>query len=203
MSAPLNTADTLFLQRLLKAQDIYTGRLDGSWGPKTEAAVNEAERRADELASLFGTFDPRSERNIRTLHLEAQKAARIFLTGFVNVPYSVRIISGNRTYAEQDMIYAQGRTRPGRIVTNARGGQSNHNFAIAWDIGIFVDGKYLPESPLYKDAAPIALIATTGVEWGGHWSKPDRPHYQLVTGKSTSEVRALFEKGRAYLPPPM
>lgn len=187
------------MQRLLKAQGIYNGRLDGSWGAKTEAAVGEADARADQLATLLGIFDPRSERNIRTLHLDAQKAARIFLAAFATAAYNVRIISGNRTYAEQDMIYAQGRTRPGKIVSNAKGGQSNHNFAIAWDIGIFVDGKYLPESPLYKEAAPIALAATTGVEWGGHWTKPDRPHYQLVTGKTMDEVRALFEKGKPYL----
>jgi peptidoglycan L-alanyl-D-glutamate endopeptidase CwlK len=199
MSSPLSREDVLFQQRLLKSQGLYTGRLDGSWGPKTDAASTEADMRGDQLASRFGTFDSRSERNIRTLHLRAQEAARVFLGAFAAAEFQVRIISGNRTYREQDAIYAQGRTKPGKIVTKAKGGQSNHNFAIAWDIGIFIDGKYLPESPFYKAAAPIALAATTGVEWGGNWTTPDRPHYQLITGMDIAEVRELFESGRAYV----
>lgn len=191
--------EILFLQRLLKVQGLYIGRLDGSWGAKTDAAVAEYEARANQLASRLGTFDNRSEQNIRTLHLQAQEAARVFLGAFANAEYTVRIISGNRTYAEQNAIYAQGRTKPGKIVSNAKGGQSNHNFAIAWDIGIFVNGKYLPESPFYKAAATVALAATVGVEWGGHWTKPDRPHYQLVTGRNISDVRELFESGKPYL----
>jgi peptidoglycan LD-endopeptidase CwlK len=195
----MSRENVLFLQRLLKSQGLYTGRLDGSWGPKTEAAVVESESRANQLAARLGTFDARSETNIRTLHLRAQEAARIFLGAFANAEYTVRIISGNRTYAEQDEIYAQGRTKPGKKVTDAKGGQSNHNFGIAWDIGIFVGGKYLAESPFYKAAAPIGLVATPGLEWGGDWKKPDRPHYQLATGKKITEVRELFESGKPYL----
>ncbi|MFP5246637.1 MAG: M15 family metallopeptidase, partial [Thermoanaerobaculia bacterium] len=182
MSSPLSKEEVLFLQRLLKSQGIYLGKLDGRWGPKTEAAVIEVEARADQLAARFGVFDSRSESNIRGLHLKAQEAARLFLSAFANETFKVRIISGTRTYAEQNALFAQGRTRPGKKVTNARGGQSNHNFGIAWDIGIFVDGKYLGDSPLYKRAAQIGLAATIGVEWGGNWiSFQDKPHYQLVT----------------------
>ncbi|HEU4888864.1 MAG TPA: M15 family metallopeptidase [Thermoanaerobaculia bacterium] len=200
MAVAMSREEVLFLQRLLKVQGLYTGPLNGSWGTQTDEAVTESEARANQLAARLGTFDNRSEQNIRTLHLQAQEAARVFLGAFANAEYTVRIISGNRTYAEQDAIYAQGRTTPGKIVTNAKGGQSNHNFAIAWDIGIFVKGKYLPESPFYKAAATVALAATVGVEWGGHWKKPDRPHYQLATGKTIKEVQELFESGKPYLP---
>ncbi|HVR40235.1 MAG TPA: M15 family metallopeptidase [Thermoanaerobaculia bacterium] len=200
MTAPLSKAEILFQQRLLKAQGIYDGKLDGAWGPKTEAAVTEAEARADQLAGQLGTFDTRSEGRIRTLHLEAQRAARVFLAAFVNEPYTVRIISGTRTYAEQDALFAQGRTTPGKKVTNAKGGESNHNFGIAWDIGIFIDGKYETKDAAYKQAAPIALAVTTGVEWGGNWvTFPDVPHYQLLTGRALSETRKLFEKGKKYI----
>jgi peptidoglycan L-alanyl-D-glutamate endopeptidase CwlK len=196
----MSREDVLFLQRLLKSQGIYAGRLDGSWGSKTDAAVTDADTRSAQLAARLGTFDPRSEGIIRALNLQAQEAARLFLAAFANQPYSVRLISGVRTYAEQNALFAQGRTRPGKKVTNARGGQSNHNFGIAWDIGIFMNGKYLPESPIYKQAAPIALAATTGVEWGGNWiTIQDKPHYQLVTNRSIAEVRDLFESGQAYV----
>lgn len=203
MSAPLTREDVLFTQRLLKSQGLYTGRLDGSWGPKTEAAAAEANAQSLQLAARFQTFDFRSEDHIRTLHLKAQEAARIFLGAFVNVQeYTVKIISGTRTYAEQNALYAVGRTREKnrKPVTNARGGGSNHNFGIAWDIGIFVKGKYLGNSPFYKQAANVALAATTGVEWGGNWvTFVDRPHYQLVTGKPLAKVRELFESGQPYV----
>lgn len=205
MSAPLTREDVLFTQRLLKAQGLYTGRLDGSWGPKTEAADAAAHARSNELAARLQTFDPRSEANIRTLYLKAQEAARIFLGAFVNVQeYTVKIISGTRTYAEQNALYAVGRTREKnrKPVTNARGGSSNHNFGIAWDVGIFVNGKYLGDSPLYKRAASLGLAATTGVEWGGNWvTFPDKPHYQLVTSKPLAQVRTLFESGQSYVAP--
>nr|WP_295770097.1 M15 family metallopeptidase [Rhodoferax sp.] len=41
-----------------------------------------------------------------------------------------------RSCAEQDALYAQGRTAPGNKVTNAKSGDSNHNFGIAFDIGV-------------------------------------------------------------------
>ena len=49
----------------------------------------------------------------------------------------IKVISGLRTYDEQNGLHAKGRTTPGKIVTNARGGYSNHNFGIAFDIGVF------------------------------------------------------------------
>jgi peptidoglycan LD-endopeptidase CwlK len=57
-----------------------------------------------------------------------------------------------------------------KIVTNARGGQSNHNFGIAWDVGVFDDGKYLTgnspkEAKIYKALA--AAVLTGELEWGG------------------------------------
>jgi hypothetical protein len=75
-----------------------------------------------------------------------------------------------RSFAEQDALYAQGRTKPGKIVTKARGGFSNHNFGVAFDIGVFKGGSdpekaktFVPESPLYK---VIGLSAPKSVSIG-------------------------------------
>jgi peptidoglycan LD-endopeptidase CwlK len=192
--------DILFLQRLLKSAGIYKGKLDGTWGPKTNEAEETFEKGFRDLAAELGQFDPRTEVNILTLHLKAQRAARIFLRKVIDSGITARILSGTRTYAEQDKLFRQGRFgNPGARVTNARGGQSNHNFGIAWDIGVFQGGKYLGESPLYKEAALVGLEGS-GLEWGGNWSSfQDRPHYQLATGLSTSLVRAKFEKGEPYV----
>ena len=68
--------------------------------------------------------------------------------------------------------------RPGAKVTNARGGYSNHNFGIAFDVGVFEGSKYLRESVKYK--AVGALGMDLGLEWGGNWkSIVDQPHFQL------------------------
>jgi peptidoglycan L-alanyl-D-glutamate endopeptidase CwlK len=51
--------------------------------------------------------------------------ARLAVGGLV-----FKIISGTRTYGEQNELFAQGRMKPGPIVTRARGGQSNHKFGV-------------------------------------------------------------------------
>ena len=144
------------------------------------------------------TFDERTEKNIATLHQRVQAKAREFMKQAVplmeQLGATVKIICGNRTYAEQDALYAQGRTKPGRIVTNARGGQSNHNFGTAWDVGIFKDGKYLDESPLYKTLGRVG--ESIGLEWGGSWKKiVDEPHYEVKTGLTMAEKRDRVSRG--------
>lgn len=199
MSQQLFEDDVRFLQRFLKSAGFNPGIIDGIWGSKTDHAEDEFLNKSQEIAATYGTFHQRSERNIMTLHPKAQEAARKFLKRLSDEGINARIISGTRTYAEQDDLYAKGRTKPGPKVCNAKGGQSNHNFSIAWDIGIFdAQGAYLPESPLYEKAAKVALV--DGLEWGGNWqSFKDRPHYQLITGLSIEEVRARFERGEPYI----
>jgi len=204
MSTRLTTTDILFRQRMLQCQGLYKGNLDGLWGPKTDAAQQAFERLSAGIATAYGSFDAASERHIATLLLRAQAMARQCLTAIRSVAIDARIIAGTRSYAEQDALYKQGRYgNPGPRVTNARGGQSNHNFAIAWDIGIFEQGHYRGDSPLYDQAADVAVNSgITGLEWGGTWkSIVDKPHYQLATGLTVTEMRQRFEKGEAILPP--
>ena len=144
-------------------------------------------------------FDDRTERNIATLIEPAQKLARLFMEAAIAVmaPHgiTVKIISGTRSYAEQDALYAKGRTTPGPKVTNARGGYSNHNFGIAWDIGLFQGSKYLEESKHYATLGPIG--ERLGLEWGGRWkSITDEPHYQLRTGMTLAEMRERVAAGK-------
>ncbi len=199
MSARIFPDDVLFFQRLLRTDGLYVGDLDGDWGPLTEAAVRQFERLADEIAAAVATFDARSENNIRTLAIRAQWPAREFLRRVLVAGIGARIISGTRTYAMQDALYRQGRFgNPGPRVTNARGGQSNHNFGIAWDIGIFTaSAGYLTGGPAYDDAATAGLAVE--LEWGGDWATfVDKPHYQLATGLSVTELRARFERGEPF-----
>ena len=81
--------------------------------------------------------DERSETNIATLPLEVQPIARSLVQKAALNGIQIKIISGFRTYAEQNKLYAQGRTKSVPKVTNAREGYSNHNFRVAFDVEIF------------------------------------------------------------------
>jgi peptidoglycan L-alanyl-D-glutamate endopeptidase CwlK len=147
-------------------------------------------------------FDARTEKNLATLHPKAQPAFRAFLRRLI--PHMAakgvvaKVISGNRTYAEQNELYAQGRTKPGKRVTNAWGGMSNHNFGVALDIGLFKGAEYLTSSPLYAEAGPIG--ESVGLKWGGRWtSLKDEPHFEYPTGLTMLEMRERVAKGEDIL----
>ncbi|WP_206781644.1 M15 family metallopeptidase [Priestia endophytica] len=67
-----------------------------------------------------------------------QKAIEIIKLAYRN-GINIAVTQGLRTFAEQNALYEQGRTKPGKIVTNARGGQSIHNYGLAFDIAVFDD----------------------------------------------------------------
>ncbi len=110
---------------------------------------------------------------------------------------SVRFISGTRSYEEQTALYAKGRTAPGPKVTNAKAGESFHNFRIAVDCGIFKGKTYLPESPAYSWLGPIGDAC--GLEWGGKWKTPDKPHFQYKTGLTMAQMRVKVAAGEAVV----
>lgn len=156
--------------------------VDGRAGPETWGAIYARIVKAT-VAGLppgdaIEAVDARSEKNILTLLPEVRPFARALVQKAALNGIRIKVISGLRTYAEQDELYAQGRTAPGLKVTNSRGGFSNHNFGIAFDIGVFEGQKYLAESVKYK--AVGALGTDLGLEWGGNWKTlVDQPHFQL------------------------
>jgi peptidoglycan L-alanyl-D-glutamate endopeptidase CwlK len=157
---------------------------DGKAGPQTWQAIYDrivpkSQQTAPTVSPANGdSVDPRSEGIIATLLPEVHPYARALVHQAAVAGIEIKLISGLRTYAEQDELYAQGRTKPGKIVTNAKGGHSNHNFGIAFDIGVFENGNYLDESPAYKGVGAIGV--GLGLEWGGNWKTiEDQPHFQL------------------------
>jgi peptidoglycan L-alanyl-D-glutamate endopeptidase CwlK len=156
--------------------------VDGKAGPQTWGAIYSrlvtkkiAGKKPSEAISAV---DSRSEKNIATLRPQVQPIARALVQKAALSGIRIKIISGLRTYAEQDALYAQGRSTGGNIVTHAKGGYSNHNFGIAFDVAVFEGNKYLPESVKYK--AVGALGTDLGLEWGGNWRTiVDQPHFQL------------------------
>lgn len=189
--------------------------VDGRPGPETWGAVQLAvvdDKRPAEikkvdpptLAGEGKTADSRSERVIATLDFRVRPYARALIERAASQGIVIKVISGMRSYAEQDALYAQGRTKPGKVVTNARAGFSNHNFGLAFDIGIFKGSSdpekaktFVPESPLYKVIG--ALGTNLGLEWGGSWTSiKDEPHFQLrPTWAAGMKERTMLAQLRA------
>ncbi|MCK9372612.1 MAG: M15 family metallopeptidase [Sulfuricurvum sp.] len=168
-------------------------QVDGRAGPETWGAIY-THIVGLPLETAVDTVDARSEKSIVTLLPEVQPLARALVHKAAFSGIQIKILSGLRTYAEQEELYARGRTKPGNKVTNARGGHSNHNFAIAFDIGVFEGNKYLADSAKYK--AVGALGMDIGLEWGGNWKTiMDQPHFQLrpAWANSLSEKAMLAE----------
>ena len=89
-------------------------------------------------------MDKITEERIKLLHPKVkdevfsiiEEANKLLIPGV-----EVRIVQGLRTIDEQNALYAQGRTKPGKKVTNAKGGQSYHNYGLAVDIYPVINGK--------------------------------------------------------------
>lgn len=197
-------SDPLFYQRLLSSCGLYSDKLDGLYGNNTRKAEDAFNKLFVKYAEQYGYFDQRTEANIATLLPKTQIAARKAMIAIkaLGGGLTVQILSGTRTYVEQTAIYAQGRSKPGKIVTNAKAGQSNHNFGIAFDIGIFKGKTYYTGATAAQTKSYIdvsKLIKPCGLLWGGDWKNPDYPHYELKTGMSVTQVRNLLETGKPYV----
>lgn len=114
----------------------------------------------------------------------------------------VGVAQGYRSIAEQNALYAQGRTAPGAIVTRARGGQSNHNFGVAVDLFLY-DGN-ITKAFFGVDARfrkVVAEMKKQGFDWGGDWTSfYDAPHFELydaVRGQKPSIIDLAVQKAKA------
>lgn len=136
-------------------------------------------------------LDAINEKRVASLHAPFQTLVRQFLDECAKAGYRLRVTYGLRTLDEQAALYAQGRTASGKVVTNAKPGQSPHNYAAALDV-VFLDAKGQPDwnGPW---AAIGAIGEKLGLVWGGHFKTlVDRPHFEW----------AHWRDLRASKPPP-
>lgn len=109
------------------------------------------------------------------------------------------ITEGFRSKEYQDSLYAKGRTKPGKIVTNAKGStySSQHMWGIAFDIAIN-DSKLLYDTATMKKVAAIAK--KIGLGWGGDWTSiVDTPHFYLTKwGSTTSQLKTAYGTPDAF-----
>ncbi len=128
------------------------------------------------VEDLYETFQPK----VKELLAEANR---------LTAPWKTFITDGFRSYAEQNALYAKGRTSSGKVFTNAKGGQSWHNFGLAVDIAFQKDGKLSYANTHYNKIVPIAK--RLGLKWGGDWKNfPDKPHFEYHPNITLTQARA-------------
>lgn len=138
-------------------------------------------------------WDVWSEKRLFSLHPAIRKDVRRFINHAEDEGILLRITSGTRSMDEQTALYNQGRTTPGKIVTNAKAGQSYHNYGLAFDVVEIAKGQGLWENPRWEEIGRMG--ESFGFDWGGRWRSPDRPHFHKTFGLSTAQLKNRLDAG--------
>lgn len=173
--------------------------------------------------NFFMNIDLLNTQRIAPLLPELMDRAQEFISDCEYAGVKILVTQGLRTWAEQNDLYAQGRTKFDQhhtIVTNARGGESYHNFGLAFDI-VPIDTKGQPiwdtKNDAWKTVEEIGaghlhvgsidtrlapefiqkiVAQDLGFTWGGDFkSICDIPHFELTGGCSLQLLRNLYEPG--------
>lgn len=110
------------------------------------------------------------------------------------------IVQTYRTFAESTALYNQGRTTPGEIVTNAKAGQSWHNWALALDFGLIINGK-ISYNVDDNWMIVVKIFEAKGFNWGGYFPKGfhDDPHLECKMGQTISGLMNKYE-AKEFIP---
>lgn len=132
----------------------------------------------------------KNSRKIEDLHPTVQRMCREFIEKCKASGIDVIITSTYRDAESQNALYAIGRTTPGKTVTDAKAGQSFHNYRCAFDFCPIVAGKPMwNDGNLFNTCGRIAK--TCGLEWAGDWTRrKEKAHCQYTGGLSLSELKA-------------
>jgi peptidoglycan L-alanyl-D-glutamate endopeptidase CwlK len=133
-----------------------------------------------------------NSRKLEDLHPIVQAKAKRFIDACRLAGIDVLITSTYRSKESQDDLFAQGRTRSGKKVTNARGGMSFHNYRVAFDFVPLENGK-----PIWDDIPMITSIGEIGegcgLEWAGRWvTFREYLHFQFTGGLTIKD----FQNGK-------
>ncbi len=130
-------------------------------------------------------------RSVSHLHPKLQPLAEEFKKRCRAEGVDVLIYMTYRSNKRQEELYAKGRTAPGKKVTNARGGQSDHNFtqdgepaSLAFDAVPLRKNHVGRNVAIWNDPqlwAKMGEVAgEVGLLWGGNWKRfVDKPHFYI------------------------
>jgi len=136
------------------------------------------------LDRLLASIKPTGEHGLKP---KVQRAADAVVAEMKRRGHEVRIVEGFRTFERQTELYNQGRTTPGAVVTNAKAGQSLHNYGVAADF-VFRREGYNASDTLWALLGDVGK--KQGFEWGGDWKGfVDKPHFEMRLGHSLKDFQ--------------
>lgn len=149
-------------------------------------------------------------RNIKELHPALQDKTKLLKEKCRQKGISILFGECLRTKSEQDALYAQGRTKPGNKVTNARGStySSQHQWGIAVDfyIDMDVDGDGNKSDDAFNNSTRLfdevgTIAKSIGLGWGGDWKSPvDKPHLYLPDwGSTTAKLKKEYKAPEIFM----
>ena len=136
-----------------------------------------------------------NSRSLSELHPVCKEKAEKFLSLAKDNGIDLLVTSTYRDNESQAALFAQGRTKPGMIVTNARPGQSWHNWRCAFDVVPIRNGKPVwnttgPDGDLWRKVGEFG--ESVGFEWAGRWTGKLREfaHFQYTGGLTLADLQS-------------
>ncbi|MDQ0201215.1 peptidoglycan-binding protein [Neobacillus ginsengisoli] len=191
------------VQKQLNIHGYHVGYPDGWYRASTTSAVERFQQ--NHGLQPLGIVDPRTRRklfnphpqdtiekrpssnDLNSLHPHVAMLAKRFLELTRTHNIDVRITTAFRSWDESDRLFAQGRTTPGPIVSNARGGDSYHNWGLAFDAALIENGQISNDIRKYFTMGHLG--EQLGLKWGGTFkSIVDYPHFQYTFGLNTWDL---------------
>jgi peptidoglycan LD-endopeptidase CwlK len=126
-----------------------------------------------------------NSRSIEDLHPKVQALAKAWIAACAKAGLEVAVISTYRDKQYQDYLYTLGRSRPGKIVTYARGGQSMHNYRLAFDFVVKHNGVID-----WGDRKSYLAARKIGEGLGLRGLSFELAHLQWLGGLTEAQVRA-------------
>ncbi len=134
----------------------------------------------------------RACRDLNKLSAKGKQACELFLAECKKQGLNVLVTETYRSQARQTYLYEQGRTRPGKIVTQIKK-VGYHNTGNAWDICQNIKGQEYSDSSFFAKCGAIAK--SLGIEWGGYWKGfVDTPHFQISDSWQPPKATTISKK---------
>ena len=139
-----------------------------------------------------------SSRKLDDLHPTVAERAQQLMELAQAEGIEILVTSTLRSFEEQAELFAIGRTKPGEKVTNAKAGESWHNFGLAFDVVPLVNGKAVWDSPFWNRIGELGKQA--GLVWGGDFqSFKDKPHFEFHPDLTLAEANQRRESSQNLL----
>ena len=153
------------------------------WQPIAQKQLGLIAKLKEKLSSLL---KPKLSQPNKLTPLVERKAIEI-MSEMEKLGQPVRLVEGFRSIDRQNELYSQGRTKKGAIVTNAKGGESFHNYGVAVDFCFKKEG-YNASPKQWETLGKIG--EKLGFEWGGRWNGfIDLPHFEMKLGYSLKDFQ--------------